>query len=228
MALFTALALNGGETRTLGSMDVFEGPFLGRLKHSNLAHFEIELGSSERTIMTRSGVDSRSLIFRQEIDEKGRLREYPAMAGSLILTLEEGSANRGQLTQVITDLGGSVTKQIDHRRWLVDFRVFDLTDLRLIKETLRTVANGVAGIQHEVVFFAHQAASGYFVPQQSFPTDASFDQQWSLHNDGSIVGSIDDVDVDAPEVWDYIPDASGVKVGIIDSGIQLSHPELPI
>jgi len=59
------------------------------------------------------------------------------------------------------------------------------------------------------------------------PNDASFGQQWALHNTGKNGGKTD-ADIDAPAAWD-VPTASGATpatISIVDTGIDHQHPEL--
>lgn len=51
------------------------------------------------------------------------------------------------------------------------------------------------------------------------PNDSFFSQQHALDDPGN-------TDIDAPEAWDITMDASGVTVGIIDTGIDYTHPDL--
>lgn len=62
------------------------------------------------------------------------------------------------------------------------------------------------------------------------PNDASFGQQWGLHNTGQSGGTAD-ADIDAPEAWDITTGgltAQGdtIVVAVIDGGFQLNHPDL--
>ena len=61
------------------------------------------------------------------------------------------------------------------------------------------------------------------------PTDPMWDALWALDNRGQTVagraGSLD-ADVDAPEAWDVTLGSPGVLVAIMDSGVDLDHPEL--
>jgi thermitase len=65
---------------------------------------------------------------------------------------------------------------------------------------------------------------------QAVPNDPLFPQLYGLTNTGQ-TGGTPDADIDAPEGWDAaglgaFPASGGVKVGIVDTGIQSSHPDL--
>jgi subtilisin family serine protease len=51
------------------------------------------------------------------------------------------------------------------------------------------------------------------------PSDPSFSQQWGLENSGN-------VDIDASQAWGYSTGSVGTIVAIIDSGIDVNHPDL--
>ena len=51
------------------------------------------------------------------------------------------------------------------------------------------------------------------------PNDPSFSAQWWLSDAA-------DTDIDAPQAWDVVHDASGVVVAVVDSGVDESHPDL--
>jgi thermitase len=65
---------------------------------------------------------------------------------------------------------------------------------------------------------------------QAIPNDPRFGELYGLNNTGQ-TGGTTDADIDAPEGWDAaglgtFPSTGGVKVGIVDTGIQASHPDL--
>ena len=71
----------------------------------------------------------------------------------------------------------------------------------------------------------------------SAPNDLFFNELWGMHNTGqpvraSFVRGVADADIDAPEGWDLafgagnFPSSGGVRVGILDSGIDLGHADL--
>ena len=62
------------------------------------------------------------------------------------------------------------------------------------------------------------------------PNDSFFSALWGLHNTGQPVaggpGGTPDADIDAPEAWDLTTGDSGLAVGVIDTGVDASHPDL--
>ena len=65
---------------------------------------------------------------------------------------------------------------------------------------------------------------------QAAPNDPLFGDEYGLNNTGQ-TGGTSDADIDAPEGWDAaglgsFPSTGGVKVGIVDTGIDQTHPDL--
>ena len=57
------------------------------------------------------------------------------------------------------------------------------------------------------------------------PNDASFNNQWGLHNTGQTGGKTD-ADIDAPEAWDIKLGSYNVIIAIVDTGIDYNHEDL--
>jgi subtilisin family serine protease len=77
---------------------------------------------------------------------------------------------------------------------------------------------------------ASAVADGY-VFAAGIPNDPLFNQQWGLHNPtGTAVGIAEpgypDSDIDAPEAWDYTTGSPNIPVAVIDTGTDLTHPDL--
>jgi len=73
------------------------------------------------------------------------------------------------------------------------------------------------------------AEPNYIYRALATPNDPRFNELYGLHNTGQ-TGGTPDADIDAPEGWDALglsafPSSGGAKVGIVDTGIQQSHPE---
>ena len=69
------------------------------------------------------------------------------------------------------------------------------------------------------------AERDYLVFPTLFPDDTSFAQLWGMHNTGQ-TGGIADADIDAPEAWDISTGSREVLVGVIDTGVDRTHPDL--
>ena len=63
------------------------------------------------------------------------------------------------------------------------------------------------------------------LPRTAATTDALFSSLWGLDNTGQFIGGVADADIDAPEAWATTKGA-GVTVGVVDSGVLLTHPDL--
>jgi subtilisin family serine protease len=71
------------------------------------------------------------------------------------------------------------------------------------------------------------AEPNYLRYQDLIPNDARFEELWGLDNTGQ-TGGLADADIDAPEAWDITTGDANIIVAVIDSGIDLSHPDLNI
>jgi subtilisin family serine protease len=61
------------------------------------------------------------------------------------------------------------------------------------------------------------------------PNDPSFGQLWGLDNQGQAINGVSgtpDADIDAPEAWDKTTGSSNVTVGVVDTGMDTSRPDL--
>lgn len=69
------------------------------------------------------------------------------------------------------------------------------------------------------------AERDYLVFPSLFPNDSEFPNLWGLHNTGQ-TGGLADADIDAPEAWDITTGSREVLVGVIDTGVDRTHPDL--
>ena len=65
----------------------------------------------------------------------------------------------------------------------------------------------------------------YVVSINRTPNDTRYTELWGMHNTGQ-TGGTSNVDIDAPEAWDVTTGSSSVVVGIVDTGINATHPDL--
>jgi subtilisin family serine protease len=70
------------------------------------------------------------------------------------------------------------------------------------------------------------AEPNYYVHMTAVPNDPSYaTQQWHLNNTKQ-TGGTEGADIDAEAAWDANKGSTSVVIGIVDSGIDLDHPDL--
>jgi thermitase len=89
-------------------------------------------------------------------------------------------------------------------------------------KTLSTTLSRLPGVSY--------AEPNFILKAKATPNDSLYTQEYGLNNTGQS-GGLKDADIDAPEGWDLaglqaFPNSGGVKVGIVDTGIDQTHPDL--
>ncbi|MBI1951024.1 MAG: S8 family serine peptidase [Acidobacteria bacterium] len=69
------------------------------------------------------------------------------------------------------------------------------------------------------------AEPNYIVRAALVPNDASYSLLWGLHNTGQ-TGGFTGADIAAEAAWSVSTGDAAVRVGVLDSGIDISHPDL--
>ncbi|MBC8197634.1 MAG: S8 family serine peptidase [Candidatus Marinimicrobia bacterium] len=57
------------------------------------------------------------------------------------------------------------------------------------------------------------------------PNDPNYSNQWDHDNYGQVTNGISDADMDTNEAWDFTTGSNGVIIAILDTGIDLDHPD---
>lgn len=80
--------------------------------------------------------------------------------------------------------------------------------------------------------FEHDPSVEYAEPDylvtaddRTVPGDPAFGQLWGLDNTGQ-TGGTPDADIDAAEAWAWGTGSAGVTVAVIDTGVDIGHPDL--
>ena len=142
--------------------------------------------------------------------------EHPAAApGELIVRFEE-AANAGD--RIAARNGADVSFE----------RALGLRGTQLVSaEPGQSVSAAQAELERsaDVVY----AEPNFIREAQAVPNDPGFSNLYGLHNTGQAVAGVSgtpDADIDALEAWDLTTGSPNVVVAVVDSGVDIAHPDL--
>lgn len=101
---------------------------------------------------------------------------------------------------------------------------FQITRLKVPKDQVHSKIKELER-QKEVLYAEPNFIKRFYAQ----PNDPQFKQQWGLHNTGQKISGIfgaPDADIDALQGWARSRGSTNVKIAVVDTGIQWSHPDL--
>lgn len=138
--------------------------------------------------------------------------EEPAFVPGRILVKVEEEAPASAIRDVNEENGGRLEEKIPHS----ELSVIDLP---------RGVSVAEAVESYESSPEVEYAEPDYLLYAQEQPNDPDFSKMYNLKNTGQYRGTIDS-DIDATEAWDATTGDPGTTVAVIDSGVDINHPDL--
>ncbi len=136
------------------------------------------------------------------------------VADHFLVTLREG-VTRQEFETMLEGLGGKVRRHLPNSQvYLVETGSSDMDVFAAKLAEFRASAVPMTVVEPDYVVFICMT-----------PNDPSFSSLWGLHNTGQTSGT-GDADIDAPEAWEVARGGSAVVVGVIDTGIDYTHPDL--
>jgi subtilisin family serine protease len=146
-------------------------------------------------------------------------RQHPARApaavpGSIIVGFKSHVSAKGRAGVL-----GAVDARPTKRFAQIDSTVVSVSPANTTW-TIRTLEQDPRVAYAEPNFILHAATT---------PNDPSFPQEWGLDNTGQTVNfttGTADADIDAKEAWSVSTGSPNVTVAVIDTGVDLTHPDL--
>ena len=143
------------------------------------------------------------------------VRQTVAVADHVMVSVKDEKANGASLEKLIHETGATVRRKMRASGvWLVAYPDADMDTVTAARATLGRLDGMVRSVDLD-----------YVVHTCVLPNDTSFSSLWGMHNTGQS-GGTPDADIDAPEAWDMHTGSLAVKVGVIDTGIDHTHPDL--
>ena len=147
--------------------------------------------------------------------------EIEAYVGSYIFTFAEGTTG-AQSEQLTRDLATQLGIRVDSVRALGrgHFTLLQTPDALNQQRLAAIIAedNPYLGVMPDLVYHP-----------QSIPNDPFFSQQYYHDNTGQSIGGqlgTLDADIDTTDAWDITTGSSDVIIAVIDTGVDMDHPDL--
>lgn len=135
------------------------------------------------------------------------------LADQIIVRASSGVTRERLQTRLIA-LGMTILQPIAENLFTVRLPASDLDSLTAAMDSLSRLHGLVESAEADGVGFG-----------AGTPNDTSFVSQWGHHNTGQSGGTVD-ADVDAPEFWDILEGTPGLVIAVLDSGLNMTHPDL--
>ncbi len=148
-------------------------------------------------------------------DEK-LLSENEVVADRVIIKIKPGQ-NEEAIESIIDKIGGVLHDP---------FQGSGFTIVQLPELTVEAVPEALQALSGKREFLEY-VEPDYIIHAALAPNDPRYvdGTQWGLNNLGQNGGS-DDAEIDAPEGWEIIQDASNVTIAVIDTGTRYTHQDL--
>ncbi len=131
--------------------------------------------------------------------------------GQILVKLKDGVSHRA-----LEALNRQNNARVEERLPSIRVSVVDLPRDLSVEEAVRRYENSpdVEYAEPDFLFFA-----------EATPNDPGYDKLYGLNNTGQ-TGGTPDADVDAPEGWDITTGDPNTVVAVVDTGVDISHPDL--
>lgn len=126
------------------------------------------------------------------------------------------------------DVGPSEQADVRSEEGLDKEDVLDLINAEVVKVEDQPIEEVISDLEDrpEVAY----AEPNFTLHADIYTNEPRFGELWGLENTGQAVnGSVagePDADIDAPEAWDTTMGSSGTVVAVIDTGVDVYHPDL--
>jgi len=202
----------------------------GFLKGKSVNNEASILSTERRLVFTNRMLES---FIERKQNMKEKLQVIPEMIEP-VLIYEDGTmqiCNSEAIVQITSD--GSIeaiqeflsNKGIDNWQFIPSKLVKNQYILKVKKLDTYKVFELVNGLQALIdIEFAEPNFIRLMEKHSSPPNDEFYGNQWSIENQGYL-GGIADADMDVLEAWSCTS-GSGIKIAIIDEGVDLSHDDL--
>lgn len=144
---------------------------------------------------------------------------------------EESLANRPQyvegevLVKLKPDVSLTAVNSINSEFGTQTLREFKFTRTFHLQLPASLSVDKAISLLQRSPYVEYAVPNGIYYLDQTFPNDPNLGSLWGLNNTGQ-TGGTPDADIDAPEAWDITTGDHNVVIAVIDSGLDMAHPDI--
>ncbi len=213
----TAQAKKAGLASSALPQEVREGTIIERRDSAVMSDGTFRRATVYRTSFKYPFVRVEQTMRRGAHGEETVSSQLVMVADHLLVKAQSG-VSEVALNQSLSALGAKVRRHLHGTPvYVMAVRSPAIADYDAALATLEKPSGPVTLAEPDFIVHA--------VGAPVIPNDTSFSQQWDMHNTGQSGGTVD-ADIDAPEAWSVTTGSSSVVVAVIDTGMDLTHPDL--
>jgi hypothetical protein len=179
----------------------------------------LKTGEVERTMLARTPAHPRLVrvveVWKTNTSDKPVCTKREMFLADQLIIRVAPSADMAKLKAKLTETGITLGNPIGEGLYLVQLPTVDL------EATSRAMAALQAPELAGLVEHAEPDGIGF---AGAIPNDTDFGLQWGLRNTGQFGTST--ADISAVESWDILTSTPGIVIAVLDSGMNLTHPDL--